>query len=86
MCWVAESLRLEAAKHGCMLANALIGPFLLLCPSTPPLCRRHPPLQCNFVEHRSWKVVYRRYASLFFLVGIDDEEVSCGAECSQCEC
>ena len=22
------------------------------------------------------KVVYRRYASLFFLVGIDDEEVS----------
>ena len=23
------------------------------------------------------KVVYRRYASLFFLVGIDDEEVSC---------
>ena len=34
-----------------------------------------PGLQCNFVEHRSWKVVYRRYASLFFLVGIDDEEV-----------
>ena len=27
------------------------------------------------MEHRSWKVVYRRYASLFFLVGIDDEEV-----------
>ena len=33
-------------------------------------------LQCSFTEHRNMKVVYRRYASLFFLVGIDDEEVS----------
>lgn len=30
--------------------------------------------QCNFIEHRGLKVVYRRYASLFFLVGVDDEE------------
>lgn len=28
------------------------------------------------MEHRNYKVVYRRYASLFFLVGIDGEEVS----------
>ena len=37
-----------------------------------------PPLavQCSFTEHRNMKVVYRRYASLFFLVGIDAEEVS----------
>jgi hypothetical protein len=32
-------------------------------------------LQSNIVEHRNVKVVYRRYASLFFLVGIDGEEV-----------
>ncbi|OVA08514.1 Adaptor protein complex [Macleaya cordata] len=29
---------------------------------------------CSFVEHRNYKVVYRRYASLFFLVGVDDDE------------
>lgn len=32
-------------------------------------------LQCSFVEHRNYKVIYRRYASLFFLVGIDSDEV-----------
>lgn len=32
--------------------------------------------QCNIVEHRNYKVVYRRYASLFFLMGIDAEEVT----------
>lgn len=31
--------------------------------------------QCSFVEHRSYKVIYRRYASLFFLVGVDGGEV-----------
>lgn len=33
-------------------------------------------LQCSFVEHRNYKIVYRRYASLFFLVGVDSDEVS----------
>lgn len=33
-------------------------------------------IQCSFVEHRTYKIVYRRYASLFFLVGVDNEEVS----------
>ena len=32
--------------------------------------------QCSFVEHRNYKIVYRRYASLFFLVGVDNDEVS----------
>ena len=32
-------------------------------------------MQCSFVEHRNFKVIYRRYASLFFLVGVDSEEV-----------
>ena len=33
-------------------------------------------VQCSFIEHRNYKVIYRRYASLFFLVGIDNGEVS----------
>jgi hypothetical protein len=32
-------------------------------------------LQCSFIEHRLYKIIYRRYASLFFLVGVDSEEV-----------
>ncbi|XP_075475445.1 AP-4 complex subunit sigma-like isoform X2 [Primulina tabacum] len=31
--------------------------------------------QCAFVKHRNYEIVYRRYASLFFLVGVDNEEV-----------
>lgn len=27
--------------------------------------------QCNFFSHRDVKVVYRRYASLYFIAGID---------------
>ncbi|CAK0735169.1 hypothetical protein CVIRNUC_000538 [Coccomyxa viridis] len=37
-------------------------------------CLARSEKQCSFTEHRNMKVVYRRYASLFFLVGIDDEE------------
>ncbi|KAJ1733659.1 AP-1 adaptor complex sigma subunit Aps1, partial [Coemansia biformis] len=29
------------------------------------------PKQCNFIEHQDTKVVYRKYASLFFVAGID---------------
>ena len=28
------------------------------------------------MEHRNYKIIYRRYASLFFLVGVDGEEVT----------
>ncbi len=31
--------------------------------------------QCSIIEYRGYKIVYRRYASLFFIVGIDAEEV-----------
>eukprot|EP00484_Ammonia_sp_Unknown_P006325 CAMPEP_0197055832 /NCGR_PEP_ID=MMETSP1384-20130603/74026_1 /TAXON_ID=29189 /ORGANISM="Ammonia sp." /LENGTH=147 /DNA_ID=CAMNT_0042489561 /DNA_START=32 /DNA_END=475 /DNA_ORIENTATION=- len=27
--------------------------------------------ECSFIEYRGYKVVYRRYASLFFIVGVD---------------
>ncbi|XP_024393707.1 AP-4 complex subunit sigma [Physcomitrium patens] len=37
-------------------------------------CLARPDNQCSFVEHRNYKVIYRRYASLFFLVGVDGEE------------
>uniref|UniRef100_A0A7S1X119 AP complex subunit sigma n=1 Tax=Tetraselmis chuii TaxID=63592 RepID=A0A7S1X119_9CHLO len=37
-------------------------------------CLARSDKQCSFVEHRDYKVVYRRYASLFFLVGLDSEE------------
>ncbi|KAJ2676689.1 AP-1 adaptor complex sigma subunit Aps1, partial [Coemansia sp. RSA 1085] len=35
------------------------------------------PKQCNFVEHRDTKVVYRKYASLYFVagIGLDDNEL-----------
>ena len=32
--------------------------------------------QCSFVEYRGYKVVYRRYASLFFIVGTKEDDVS----------
>lgn len=33
--------------------------------------------QCSFLEHRQYKVIYRRYASLYFIIGIDiDDEIN----------
>jgi len=37
-------------------------------------CLARTDKQCSFIEHRKYTIVYRRYASLFFLVGIDEEE------------
>eukprot|EP00959_Pyramimonas_sp_CCMP1952_P353964 7416055-Pyramimonas_sp.AAC.1 len=37
-------------------------------------CLSRSESQCSFVEHRNIKVIYRRYASLFFLVGVDGDE------------
>lgn len=31
--------------------------------------------QCSFIEFRQYKCVYRRYASLFFIVGVDPIDV-----------
>ena len=38
-------------------------------------CLSRSEKQCSIIQHRNYKVIYRRYASLFFLVGVDDEEV-----------
>ena len=32
-------------------------------------------VQCSFMEYKNFKVVYRRYASLYFIIGIDSGEV-----------
>lgn len=33
--------------------------------------------QCSFLEHRNYKVIYRRYVSLYFIIGLDlDDEVN----------
>lgn len=37
-------------------------------------CLSRSELQCSFTEHRGYKVIYRRYASLFFIIGVDGEE------------
>ena len=34
--------------------------------------------QCYFLEYRQYKVIYRRYASLYFIIGVDlNEDVHC---------
>ena len=61
-------------------ASIKLAPALTFCPP-PRRPRRHSDTfllcspQCSFIEHRNYKVIYRRYASLFFLVGVDGEEV-----------
>ena len=42
-------------------------------PSCLPL-RSWVVSQCSFYEYRGYKVVYRRYASLFFIVGVEGED------------
>ena len=33
-----------------------------------------PNKLCNVVEHRNLKLIYKRYASLYFMLAVDDEE------------
>jgi len=37
-------------------------------------CLLRTEFQCSFLEYRGFKVVYRRYASLFFVVAVDNDE------------
>jgi AP-4 complex subunit sigma-1 len=37
-------------------------------------CLSRTEFQCSFIEYRGYKVIYRRYASLFFVVAVDGEE------------
>ena len=39
-------------------------------------CLSRTENQCSFMEYRGMRIVYRRYASLFFICGVEqDEEV-----------
>jgi len=38
-------------------------------------CIARKESQCSFIEYKNYKLVYRRYASLFFIVGADRSEV-----------
>lgn len=37
-------------------------------------CLSRTEMQCSFLEYRGIKVIYRRYASLFFIVGVEPDE------------
>lgn len=37
-------------------------------------CLSRTENQCSFLDHRQYKVVYRRYASLYFILGVDSDE------------
>ena len=40
-------------------------------------CLSRTENQCSFLDHRQYKVIYRRYASLYFIIGIDiDDEIN----------
>jgi len=44
-------------------------------------CLSRSELQCSFLEYRGYKVIYRRYASLFFIVGTKpDVDTGSGGE------
>mmetsp|Transcript_1731 Transcript_1731/g.2420 ORF Transcript_1731/g.2420 Transcript_1731/m.2420 type:complete len:154 (-) Transcript_1731:91-552(-) len=37
-------------------------------------CLSRTEFQCSFIEYRGFKVIYRRYASLFFVVAVDGDD------------
>ena len=37
-------------------------------------CLSRNETQCSFFEYRGYKIIYRRYASLFFVVAVDGDE------------
>mmetsp|Transcript_61644 Transcript_61644/g.70694 ORF Transcript_61644/g.70694 Transcript_61644/m.70694 type:complete len:144 (-) Transcript_61644:2447-2878(-) len=37
-------------------------------------CLSRTELQCSFWEYRDYRIIYRRYASLYFIIGVDNEE------------
>lgn len=39
-------------------------------------CLSRTENQCSFLEHHQYKVIYRRYASLYFIIGIEEEDVN----------
>ncbi|KAH9589150.1 AP complex [Trypanosoma melophagium] len=42
-------------------------------------CLQRREVDCNFVEHLHYKLIYRRYASLFFIVGVNNRRAAAAA-------
>ena len=39
-------------------------------------CLGRTEFQCSFLEYRGYRIIYRRYASLFFVVAVDGDDVN----------
>ena len=40
-------------------------------------CLSRSELQCSLLEYRGYKVIYRRYASLYFIIGLEiDDDIN----------
>lgn len=37
-------------------------------------CLSRNETQCLFLEHLQYKIIYRRYASVYFIIGLDNDE------------
>ena len=37
-------------------------------------CLSRTENQCSFLDHRQFKIIYRRYASLYFIIGVDNDD------------
>ena len=39
-------------------------------------CLSRNDTQCNFLEYQQYKVIYRRYAALYFIMGVENEDAN----------
>lgn len=39
-------------------------------------CLGRAPTKSSFLEHQKWKIIYRKYASLYFIIGTDMDDDS----------
>ena len=62
------------AKHHAQRASAKQSQRLLAESEIVRRCLRRTERDCNSIDFHNTRVVYRRYASLFFIVGVDKEE------------
>jgi AP-4 complex subunit sigma-1 len=66
----AEIIRKCLGRNENQVCFAFFHSFLFLVKALTLIC----DAQCSFVEYRGYKVIYRRYASLFFIVGVKDDD------------
>ena len=64
----------KQSKHQTQRASELQSHRLLAEAEIVRRCLRRTDRDCNSIDFHTTRVVYRRYASLFFIVGVDKEE------------